>query len=142
MLGNAKGAVAVVISILLFRNPVTIVGMGGYTITVMGVAAYGETKRRFRWTWQSIHHIVLFVYFIVVIYDMNKIPCNVCRSRRKWFYTNMLLYLPHKYLSITRTFYPNSTSHFLCWHRAHNKFSIWKCTFLIGNLLLFEKKKK
>jgi len=48
VLGNAKGAVAVVISILLFRNPVTIVGMGGYTITVMGVAAYGETKRRFR----------------------------------------------------------------------------------------------
>ncbi|XP_020230773.1 UDP-URONIC ACID TRANSPORTER 1 [Cajanus cajan] len=48
VLGNAKGAVAVVISILLFRNPVTVVGMGGYTITVMGVAAYGETKRRFR----------------------------------------------------------------------------------------------
>ena len=48
VLGNAKGAVAVVISILLFRNPVTVVGMAGYTITVMGVAAYGETKRRFR----------------------------------------------------------------------------------------------
>ncbi|KAH1077699.1 hypothetical protein AAZX31_19G123800 [Glycine max] len=48
VLGNAKGAVAVVISILLFRNPVTVLGMGGYTITVMGVAAYGETKRRFR----------------------------------------------------------------------------------------------
>ncbi|CAL0310591.1 unnamed protein product [Lupinus luteus] len=48
VLGNAKGAVAVVISILLFRNPVTVIGMGGYTITVLGVAAYGETKRRFR----------------------------------------------------------------------------------------------
>ncbi|KAI4348668.1 hypothetical protein L6164_009365 [Bauhinia variegata] len=48
VLGNAKGAVAVVISILLFRNPVTVVGMAGYTITVLGVAAYGETKRRFR----------------------------------------------------------------------------------------------
>ncbi|KAI4300814.1 hypothetical protein L6164_034148 [Bauhinia variegata] len=48
VLGNAKGAVAVVISILLFRNPVTVVGMAGYTITVIGVAAYGETKRRFR----------------------------------------------------------------------------------------------
>lgn len=46
VLGNAKGAVAVVISILLFRNPVTVVGIGGYTITVLGVAAYGETKRR------------------------------------------------------------------------------------------------
>ncbi|KAE9590721.1 putative sugar phosphate transporter domain-containing protein [Lupinus albus] len=48
VLGNAKGAVAVVISILLFKNPVTVIGMGGYTITVLGVAAYGETKRRFR----------------------------------------------------------------------------------------------
>ncbi|GMN55398.1 hypothetical protein TIFTF001_024516 [Ficus carica] len=48
VLGNAKGAVAVVISILLFRNPVTVMGIGGYTITVMGVAAYGEAKRRFR----------------------------------------------------------------------------------------------
>jgi len=27
--------------------------------------------------------IVLFVYFIVVIYDMNKIRCNVSRSRGK-----------------------------------------------------------
>ncbi|KAL1152961.1 hypothetical protein V6Z11_A09G144400 [Gossypium hirsutum] len=48
VLGNAKGAVAVVISILLFRNPVTVVGIGGYTITVLGVVAYGEAKRRFR----------------------------------------------------------------------------------------------
>ncbi|XP_010543907.1 PREDICTED: probable sugar phosphate/phosphate translocator At5g04160 [Tarenaya hassleriana] len=48
VLGNAKGAVAVVISILLFRNPVTVMGIGGYTITVLGVVAYGETKRRFR----------------------------------------------------------------------------------------------
>ncbi|KAG7958769.1 hypothetical protein I3843_10G034200 [Carya illinoinensis] len=48
VLGNAKGAVAVVISILLFRNPVTAVGIGGYTITVLGVIAYGEAKRRFR----------------------------------------------------------------------------------------------
>ncbi|KAJ7972187.1 Nucleotide-sugar transporter family protein [Quillaja saponaria] len=48
VLGNAKGAVAVVISILLFRNPVTAIGIGGYTITVLGVVAYGETKRRFR----------------------------------------------------------------------------------------------
>ncbi|GJW21126.1 reverse transcriptase domain-containing protein [Tanacetum coccineum] len=46
VLGNAKGAVAVVISILLFRNPVTFVGIAGYSMTVMGVAAYGEAKRR------------------------------------------------------------------------------------------------
>ena len=48
VLGNAKGAVAVVISILLFKNPVTVIGIGGYMITVMGVVTYGETKRRFR----------------------------------------------------------------------------------------------
>ncbi|KAJ0099591.1 hypothetical protein Patl1_20454 [Pistacia atlantica] len=48
VLGNAKGAVAVVISILLFRNPVTFIGIAGYTMTVMGVVAYGEAKRRFR----------------------------------------------------------------------------------------------
>lgn len=48
VLGNAKGAVAVVISILLFRNPVTFVGIAGYTLTVLGVVAYGETKRRFK----------------------------------------------------------------------------------------------
>ncbi|GLT95925.1 hypothetical protein SLE2022_135780 [Rubroshorea leprosula] len=48
VLGNAKGAVAVVISILLFKNPVTFIGIAGYTMTVLGVVAYGETKRRFR----------------------------------------------------------------------------------------------
>ncbi|CAA2986966.1 probable sugar phosphate phosphate translocator At5g04160 [Olea europaea subsp. europaea] len=46
VLGNAKGAVAVVISILLFRNPVTFIGIAGYSMTVMGVVAYGESKRR------------------------------------------------------------------------------------------------
>ncbi|KAL3533731.1 hypothetical protein ACH5RR_007252 [Cinchona calisaya] len=46
VLGNAKGAVAVVISILIFRNPVTFTGIAGYTMTVMGVVAYGEAKRR------------------------------------------------------------------------------------------------
>nr|XP_043621309.1 UDP-URONIC ACID TRANSPORTER 1-like [Erigeron canadensis] len=48
VLGNAKGAVAVVISILLFRNPVTFVGIAGYSMTVMGVVAYGEAKRRYQ----------------------------------------------------------------------------------------------
>ncbi|KAH0931085.1 hypothetical protein HID58_008202 [Brassica napus] len=48
VLGNAKGAVAVVISILIFQNPVTVMGISGYSIIVLGVVAYGETKRRFR----------------------------------------------------------------------------------------------
>jgi len=46
VLGNAKGAVAVVVSILLFRNPVSIVGMVGYSLTVFGVVLYSEAKRR------------------------------------------------------------------------------------------------
>ncbi|KAF8725723.1 hypothetical protein HU200_020272 [Digitaria exilis] len=46
VLGNAKGAVAVVVSILIFKNPVTVVGMLGYGITVLGVVLYGEAKKR------------------------------------------------------------------------------------------------
>lgn len=46
VLGNAKGAMAVVVSILLFRNPVSIIGMLGYTLTVIGVILYSESKRR------------------------------------------------------------------------------------------------
>ncbi|CAM6100940.1 unnamed protein product [Calypogeia fissa] len=48
VLGNAKGAVAVVVSILLFRNPVSVMGMVGYTITVFGVIGYSEAKRRYK----------------------------------------------------------------------------------------------
>lgn len=47
VLGNAKGAVAVVVSIILFRNPVSVTGMLGYTLTVCGVILYSEAKRRF-----------------------------------------------------------------------------------------------
>ncbi|KAK6935771.1 Sugar phosphate transporter domain [Dillenia turbinata] len=46
VLGNAKGAVAVVISILIFRNPVSVTGMFGYTMTVCGVILYSEAKKR------------------------------------------------------------------------------------------------
>ncbi|XP_058107270.1 UDP-URONIC ACID TRANSPORTER 1-like [Magnolia sinica] len=48
VLGNAKGAVAVVLSILIFHNPVSFIGMAGYSLTVIGVVIYGETKRRFK----------------------------------------------------------------------------------------------
>eukprot|EP00250_Pteridium_aquilinum_P023058 c2612_g1_i1 orf=318-1352(+) len=48
VLGNAKGAVAVVVSILLFRNPVSVTGMLGYTLTVFGVILYSEVKKRCR----------------------------------------------------------------------------------------------
>ncbi|URE47547.1 UAA transporter family [Musa troglodytarum] len=45
VLGNAKGAVAVVVSILIFKNPVTVTGMLGYAVTVIGVILYGEAKK-------------------------------------------------------------------------------------------------
>lgn len=48
VLGNAKGAVAVVVSILIFRNPVSVTGMLGYTLTVIGVILYNEAKKRSR----------------------------------------------------------------------------------------------
>ncbi|KAL1819055.1 hypothetical protein DCAR_0415297 [Daucus carota subsp. sativus] len=46
VLGNAKGAVAVVVSILIFRNPVSVTGMMGYFLTVIGVILYSEAKKR------------------------------------------------------------------------------------------------
>ncbi|KAG2723837.1 hypothetical protein I3760_02G189300 [Carya illinoinensis] len=46
VLGNAKGAVAVVVSILIFRNPVSVTGMLGYALTVFGVILYSEAKKR------------------------------------------------------------------------------------------------
>ncbi|KAF3588717.1 hypothetical protein F2Q69_00031946 [Brassica cretica] len=46
VLGNAKGAVAVVVSILIFKNPVSVTGMLGYSLTVCGVILYSEAKKR------------------------------------------------------------------------------------------------
>ena len=46
VLGNAKGAVAVVVSILIFQNPVSVTGMLGYSLTVLGVVLYSEAKKR------------------------------------------------------------------------------------------------
>ncbi|XP_057775654.1 probable sugar phosphate/phosphate translocator At1g12500 [Salvia miltiorrhiza] len=46
VLGNAKAAVAAVVSVLIFRNPVTVMGMMGFAITVMGVILYSEAKKR------------------------------------------------------------------------------------------------
>ncbi|KAK4431744.1 putative sugar phosphate/phosphate translocator [Sesamum alatum] len=46
VLGNAKGAAAVVISILIFKNPVSVTGMLGYSLTIVGVILYSEAKKR------------------------------------------------------------------------------------------------
>lgn len=46
VLGNAKGAVAAVVSVLIFRNPVTVMGITGFAVTIMGVVLYSEAKKR------------------------------------------------------------------------------------------------
>ena len=46
VLGNAKGAVAVVVSIIIFKNQVSGMGMFGYGITIAGVVAYSEAKKQ------------------------------------------------------------------------------------------------
>ncbi|OIW09830.1 hypothetical protein TanjilG_32268 [Lupinus angustifolius] len=46
VLGNAKAAVAAVVSVLIFRNPVTAMGMMGFVITIMGVVLYSEARKR------------------------------------------------------------------------------------------------
>ncbi|MQL92091.1 hypothetical protein Taro_024706 [Colocasia esculenta] len=46
VLGNAKAAVAAVVSVLIFRNPVTVMGIAGFAVTIMGVVLYSEAKKR------------------------------------------------------------------------------------------------
>lgn len=46
VLGNAKAAVAAVVSVLIFRNPVTVMGITGFGITIIGVVLYSEAKKR------------------------------------------------------------------------------------------------
>jgi len=44
VLGNVKGVVAVVVSVLWFRNPISLYGMLGYGVTVGGVVAYSQVR--------------------------------------------------------------------------------------------------
>jgi hypothetical protein len=44
VLGNAKGVVAAVISVFVFKNDITVTGASGYFITVMGTALYTYVK--------------------------------------------------------------------------------------------------
>ncbi|EPS69476.1 hypothetical protein M569_05286, partial [Genlisea aurea] len=46
VLGNAKAAAAAFVSVLIFRNPVTVMGVAGFGVTLMGVVAYSEAKKR------------------------------------------------------------------------------------------------
>ncbi|KAK9824551.1 hypothetical protein WJX72_011263 [[Myrmecia] bisecta] len=45
VLGNAKGVLMVIISIALFHNEVSVIGMLGYAIAVFGVATYAYAKQ-------------------------------------------------------------------------------------------------
>lgn len=45
VLGNAKGVVATAVSVLIFRNPLTIQSVLGYAITLFGVAMYSYQKK-------------------------------------------------------------------------------------------------
>lgn len=45
VLGNAKGVVAAVVSVLIFHNPVSFIGWGGFAVTMAGVALYSEARR-------------------------------------------------------------------------------------------------
>jgi hypothetical protein len=44
VLGKAKSVLAVAVSLLLFRNPVSAPGLAGYGICLLGVVAYGRAK--------------------------------------------------------------------------------------------------
>ena len=44
VLGKAKSVVAVAVSLALFRNPVSALGLAGYGLCLAGVAAYGRAK--------------------------------------------------------------------------------------------------
>eukprot|EP00798_Chlamydomonas_sp_ICE-L_P023644 gene23644-9173_t len=45
VLGNAKGVVAAIVSVMVFSNPVTATGCIGYSITIGGVFLYSHVKR-------------------------------------------------------------------------------------------------
>jgi len=44
VLGNAKGVVAVIISLLYFKNPATFSSLFGYGVTVTGVVLYSQVR--------------------------------------------------------------------------------------------------
>ncbi|KAI3501187.1 hypothetical protein L1887_29049 [Cichorium endivia] len=46
VLGNAKAAVAAVVSVMIFKNPVTAMGISGFAVTIMGVVLYSEARKR------------------------------------------------------------------------------------------------
>ena len=48
VLGNAKAALIAVVFVLIFRNPVTVMGMNEFTVTTMIAVLYSKVKKRFK----------------------------------------------------------------------------------------------
>ena len=48
VLGNAKVAVAAIVYVLIFKNPVMVMGIAGFGINLSGVVLYNEAKKRTR----------------------------------------------------------------------------------------------
>ncbi|GAY52569.1 hypothetical protein CUMW_142880 [Citrus unshiu] len=48
VLGNVKAALAAVVLVLIFRNPVTVMGMTEFTVTTMIAVLYSKVKKRFK----------------------------------------------------------------------------------------------
>ncbi len=46
VLGNCKGVFAAIVSVALYKNPVTLEGWGGYAITIIGTVLYSEVRMR------------------------------------------------------------------------------------------------
>ncbi len=44
VLGNAKGVIAAIVSVMVFANPVTWRGTLGYAITIFGVLLYSQVR--------------------------------------------------------------------------------------------------
>jgi hypothetical protein len=62
VLGNAKGVVAVVFSLLYFRNPVNFYSVFGYSITVTGVVMYSQ--------------VTMLLDTVVIVADMGHFAGN------------------------------------------------------------------
>lgn len=46
VLGNMKGAVATAVSVSIFQNPISLIAVGGYSMCIAGVWAYGNSSKK------------------------------------------------------------------------------------------------
>lgn len=79
VLGNAKGVIAAGVSVLLFKNQLTPLGVLGYGITVCGVFAYSEVCARFC---SALNLFVLFVCLGNDYVTAIVLPLEICTQHR------------------------------------------------------------